>query len=79
MDYFQIKFTVIPNTETHRDVLAALLADCGFESFVESENGLEAFVPEKLYSEAAIAEILENFPLPDTFIRQEVEWIKSRN
>ncbi|MCL1937356.1 MAG: 50S ribosomal protein L11 methyltransferase [Candidatus Azobacteroides sp.] len=79
MDYYRLKLTIIPNTETHRDVLAALLADCGFESFVESENGLDAFVPEKLYSETTIAEILENYPLPHTLIRQEVEWIKSQN
>jgi len=79
MDYYQVKFTLIPNTEINRDVLMALLADYGFESFEESDKGLDAFIPEKYYSETDVAEILENYPLPDTLIQKEVEWIKSRN
>ena len=79
MDYFELKISLTPNTETNRDVISALLAEIGFESFVESDAGLNAYVAEKSFSKAAIAEVLENLPLPDVAVQYEMEWIKSRN
>ncbi|MDR2086815.1 MAG: 50S ribosomal protein L11 methyltransferase [Dysgonamonadaceae bacterium] len=77
MNYYKVNLIITPPTEIHRDVLSALLADIGFESFMETGKGLDAFVPEKNYSEAAIAGVLENFPLPDVQVRYSVERIKS--
>jgi ribosomal protein L11 methyltransferase len=79
MNYYRLNFTIVPNTEINRDVLTALLAGIGFESFVESATGVEAFVPEKLYSEEAVTEILASFPLPDISIQYLVEWIEDHN
>jgi ribosomal protein L11 methyltransferase len=79
MHYYQLKLTIIPNTETNRDVLSALLADIGFESFVESNEGLDAFVPEKEYSEERIAEVLENLPLPGISIQYHIEYIPGQD
>jgi ribosomal protein L11 methyltransferase len=79
MDYYELKLKITPNTEINRDVLSALLADIGFESFVESEKGLNAFVPEKNYSQETFSEVLENFPLQDIDIQYQVEFVKSRD
>jgi ribosomal protein L11 methyltransferase len=79
MDYYELKLTLHPNTEINRDVLSALLANIGFESFVESNKGLDAFVPENLYSEEKIAGVLENLPLPDTSVQYHIEFVKSRD
>jgi ribosomal protein L11 methyltransferase len=79
MNYYKINLTIIPNTEIYRDVLSASLAGIGFESFVETDKGTDAFVPEKIYSEKAVAEALENFPLPDVQIQYGVELIESKD
>lgn len=68
MKYFEFTFTTTPCTETVNDVLAALLGDAGFESFVEREGGLLAYIQQSLCNEAAIKVALDEFPLADTHI-----------
>lgn len=68
MKYFEFTFHTTPCTETVNDVLAAILGDAGFESFVEREGGLTAYIQQSLCEEAAIQAALEEFPLPDTAI-----------
>jgi len=79
MNYYELKLTLHPNTEIHRDILSAMLAEVGFESFVESETGLDAYVPETLYSEAAITGVLENLPLVDISVQYHIEKIPGQN
>ena len=79
MNYYVLKIALNPNTEVSRDILSALLADIGFESFVESDSGIEAFVQEKLYSEEAIAEVLEHLPLENTNVRYHIEFIEGKD
>jgi len=79
MDYYEIQLTINPNTEIHRDVLSAFLVDIGFESFVESEQGLTAYIPEKLYAENQLSSVLENLPLPDLSVRYQSVYIKSKD
>ena len=43
-DYIEVRFDVNPCSETATDVMAALLCDVGYESFVPDENGLTAYV-----------------------------------
>ena len=57
-DYTRVKFTVTPNEEVATDVLAALLADVGFESFVPEDDGVSAYVPQTLYDADAIAAVV---------------------
>jgi ribosomal protein L11 methyltransferase len=79
MNYYEVNLRLEPPAEIYRDVLSTLLADIGFESFVETDNGLYAFIPEKNYSGKVIAEALENFPLPDVQIQYSVEFIKGED
>jgi len=79
MDYLELKISLTPNTEVSRDVVSALLAEIGFESFVESDFGVNAYVAEKSFSEEAVVSVLENIPLSGVAVQYEVERIKSRN
>ena len=79
MDYYEIQLTINPNTEIHRDVLSALLADIGFESFVESEQGLTAYIPEKLYSENQLSSVLKDTPLPHLSVQYQAVYVKSKD
>ncbi|MDR1743241.1 MAG: 50S ribosomal protein L11 methyltransferase [Dysgonamonadaceae bacterium] len=65
MRYTQTVFVLQPFSETATDILSALLADIGFESFVVTENSLEAYIPTALFSEKNIDEIIVHFPLDE--------------
>ena len=68
MKYFEVTFTAQPCNEIVTDVLSALAGEIGFESFVECEGGVQAYVQQSLFDENALKETLENFPIPDTKI-----------
>ena len=68
MQYLEVSFTVSPVSETANDIIAALAADLGFESFVESAQGTIGYVPINIYDEEALREVLTDFPMPDTTI-----------
>ena len=54
MKYFEFTFDTHPCTETVNDVLAAVLGEAGFESFVEREGGLTAYIQQSLYNEETL-------------------------
>lgn len=78
-DYTKIKFTVTPNEEVATDILAALLAEIGFESFVPVESGMEAYVPHNMFDDTAIAAVVDTFPLEGYGITYESEFIEGED
>lgn len=63
MQYIEFTFRPSPCNETITDVLAAVLADVGFESFVPSGEGLVAYIQQQLLQEESLKEALEYFPI----------------
>lgn len=61
-DYIEVRFDLTPCSETETDVLAALLCEIDYESFVPDENGLVAYVKKELFDELKIKAILVDFP-----------------
>lgn len=78
-DYTKVKFTVTPNEEVATDVLAALLAEVGFESFVPEEEGMSAYVPQALHNEESIAAVVAEFPIEGFTITYESEFIEGED
>ncbi len=68
MKYLEFIFRTIPCTETVNDVLSAVLADVGFESFVERHDGIAAYIQADLYQEKKVRQAIADYPLPDTSI-----------
>lgn len=68
MKYFEVTFSVNPCNETVTDILSALTAEIGFESFVECEGGMQAYVQQSLFDEDALKSIIADFPIPETEI-----------
>ena len=66
MKYFEVTFTTSPCNETVNDVVSALAGEIGFESFVEWENGVQAYIQQSLFDEEALKSMVAEFPLPDT-------------
>jgi ribosomal protein L11 methyltransferase len=67
MNYLVFTFHTNPRTETAEDVLAAVLADVGFETFIndEQEAALTAYIQTALFDESALTAALADFPMPD--------------
>ena len=47
MVYIEVTFTLTPWSETAQDVLTALAGDIGFESFVEEDTALKAYIQQR--------------------------------
>lgn len=63
MKYLQVSFTCEPNTEIVTDVLASELSGIGFDSFVPSESGVDAYIPESLFSVEKLDWLIQHFYL----------------
>lgn len=64
-NYVELRVNLTPCDETATDLLAALLAEAGYESFVPDSEGLTAYIPASLYTSSALPEILEEYPFRD--------------
>lgn len=51
-------------TDTASDVLSAMLADVGYESFVQQGDALAAYIPASQFDRATLDETILAFPLP---------------
>lgn len=58
MNYIELSLTLSPD---YTDILMAELGELGFESFVETDEGLLAYVTEDLFDEAAIQEVIAKY------------------
>jgi ribosomal protein L11 methyltransferase len=67
-DYYEVRFDLSPCSEDATDLLAAMLADVGYESFVPDSEGVNAYVKAELYDIEAIRNVITEFPIPDTYI-----------
>lgn len=63
MQYNQVLFKCDPYSEMITDILSAMLAEIGFESFVRGEDALEAYIPQPLFSLSALQQVLTDLPL----------------
>lgn len=68
MKYFELSFKITNNNEAAADVLAALLADAGCETFVPTDEGLTAYIQQSLYDQETIQSAAANLStlLPDS-------------
>jgi ribosomal protein L11 methyltransferase len=78
MNYFEINFFISPFEEYISDILASELGEIGFESFVQSVEGLDAYIPEFLFDESKIKTLLTEFPFEVT-IDYKATQIESKN
>ena len=78
MNYIKTTIKIFPIEEWIRDVIAAQLAEIGFESFAETENGLEAFIPTGKLNEKEFLAVLNEYAGQFAF-DAEHETIKDQN
>jgi len=78
MNCLEIQFFIKPYEEYISDVLSAELGELDFDSFVQTEEGLDAYIPESLFDEDKIKSLLSDFPFEAT-IDYKVTQIESKN
>lgn len=61
-DYYLVRFNMTPCMESETDILAALLGEKNFESFVPDAEGLSAYVKKELYDAAAVRDAIASYP-----------------
>ncbi|MBN8825001.1 MULTISPECIES: 50S ribosomal protein L11 methyltransferase [unclassified Spirosoma] len=75
MNYIELQLHLSPD---YTDILTAELAELGFESFVETDEGLNAYIAESDFEELAIQELIEKYAA-QTAIAYEVSSLEKRN
>ena len=78
MNYIEVNFVIEPFEEYVSDVLASELGEIGFDSFVPSIEGLDAYIPKDLFVESKLASLIDNFPI-EASIEYKVTQIESKN
>ncbi|MDR1779739.1 MAG: 50S ribosomal protein L11 methyltransferase [Tannerella sp.] len=81
MDYCELYFRcdAASDVELVNDILAAELADIGFESFLPDETGLRAYIPAPQLITEAVDALIADFPLGTVQISYTQQLIKDRD
>ncbi|NPA37275.1 MAG: 50S ribosomal protein L11 methyltransferase [Chlorobi bacterium] len=77
MDYIKVTFTLNPVIPEAREILTAQLGESGFESFVDTDNGFEAYIPSNLFSKNILDDLF--VPFGNIKISTKTESIKEQN
>lgn len=63
MEYTEVQFRIEPNTSANIEVLTAWVSDLPFDSFSETETGLNAYAPSSDFNQQDLDEKLNGFVL----------------
>lgn len=78
-DYIETRIDASPCDETTTDILASLLCDIGYESFVPDETGLTAYIKKELFDRGQLDTLIETYPMPGHSFKISVEEIEGRD
>lgn len=79
MKYLELDFTLTPHDEDATDLLAALAAQAGLESFVSTGSGMKGYVQHACFQKDVLDNILSDFPMPAVRITYAVREAEDRN
>ncbi|MGA0560459.1 50S ribosomal protein L11 methyltransferase [Larkinella sp. VNQ87] len=75
MNYTELQLTVSPD---YTDMLMAELAELGFESFVETDDGLNAYILEPDFDETAVRAVVDKYA-DQTAIAYQLHSLEKKN
>jgi len=78
MEYKKITIVISPFQEWLRDIITSQLADIGFDSFVDTKTGVEAYIPSPQYDKGELNAVLDEFS-EDFSFDVKSELIEDRN
>ena len=68
MKYYEVEMTITPCTQDAQDILSAMAAEAGFETFEETPTGLLGYVQQSLFLQEVLDAVIANFPFEGTHI-----------
>lgn len=71
MKYIRYRFECKPLKPTS-EILISFLSEEGFESFVESESGIEAYIPVLLENRASVDKVVDSLDADISVLREEI-------
>jgi ribosomal protein L11 methyltransferase len=75
MDFIEVTVHTAPD---FADMLIAEMGDCGYEAFIDTEDGFSAYITEDLFSEQQLAAVLDKYRVY-TPLSHEVQKIEKQN
>ena len=72
MKYYEVNMTIEPCSQDAQDLLAALTAEAGMESFEETETGLKGYAQQQLFDEEALQQSISDFPMDGVTINYTI-------
>lgn len=79
MDYAEVKFSLEPYSQHESEILAAMLAQVGFDSFTDNPDGINAYIPAKQFANLNLEEYLCELPVLKARISFSAVIIKDQN
>lgn len=77
-DYTEVRIDMSPCNETMTDVMAALLCEHGYESFVPDECGMTAYIKLEDFDKKVLDEVTAELPF-DTSVTVKCETVEGRD
>ncbi len=78
MDYIELQISIVPFDNMTTEWLMAELSEVGYESFLETETGLYAYIPVSQYKENIVKVLLHDMPGNNT-ITYTPNFIEEKN
>lgn len=79
MKYLEFTFRMPESGEPAGEILTALLGEIGFDSFMETADGLAAYIPADRFMEKELLELIGTFPVPGTEIAYSMQEMEDKN
>lgn len=78
MEYIQLTLTLNPFNEVITDVLSYQLGEIGYESFIVTDKGLDAYIPERDFSTEKLDKLVNNL-LVDVKVAYKFKNLEDKN
>ncbi len=72
MKYYEVEMNITPCSQDSQDLLSALSAEAGFETFEETESGIKGYVQQTLFDEESMKSVISSFPIENVRIEYKV-------
>ncbi|MCM1449578.1 MAG: 50S ribosomal protein L11 methyltransferase [Clostridiales bacterium] len=78
-DYIELKVKATPCSEIITDIIAAMLCDIGYESFVPGDDGVTAYVKNELFNRGSLDSLIEQFPIDGISLKYDDTFVEGRD
>ena len=79
VSHFTIRCADCDFMQSAREITAAIAGECGYETFLDTDNGVDGYVQVDFYHEPEIREALENFPMYGVSVTFETEEVEDKD